>query len=143
MRSPGLMVIATILNWIAFVAALGFQFLWPWTLFGGYNPSLYGITFFLLLISALLQTLFLVRNMCITFPPPTSSGPPKKPSATRTATPPVWRTRWTKPSAPNCSTGCWRSKKKTSGTLVSSSVAAAALQPRQTASLEGDALLSL
>ena len=68
MRSPGLMVISTVLNWLAFVAALAFQFLWPWTLYGGYNPSLFVIAFFLLLVTALLQTLFLIRNMRVTFP---------------------------------------------------------------------------
>jgi hypothetical protein len=67
MRSPGLMVISTVLNWLAFVAALIFQLLWPWSLFAGYNPSLFVMTFFLLLVTALLQTVFLIRNMRVTF----------------------------------------------------------------------------
>jgi hypothetical protein len=63
------MVISTILNWLAFAAALTFQIMWPW---GAYRtesyPNLLVIAIFLLFITALLQTLFLVRNMRVTFP---------------------------------------------------------------------------
>jgi len=87
MRSPGLMVISTVLNWLAFVAALIFQLLWPWTLFGGYNPSLFVVTFFLLLVTALLQTLFLIRNMRITFSSANSAQSTEKAKRSQPARP--------------------------------------------------------
>ncbi len=67
MRSPRLMVISTILNWIAFVAALVFQIIWPWEVYRGNNPSMFVLTFILLFVTALLQTAFLFKNTEITF----------------------------------------------------------------------------
>ncbi len=70
MRSPRLMVISTVLNWLAFVAALTFQITWPWdAYYTEVNPNFLVIAIMLLFITAMLQTVFLVRNMRITFPP--------------------------------------------------------------------------
>lgn len=69
MRSPGLMVISTVLNWIAFIAALVFQTTWPWEAYRGNNPSMFVLSIILLLVTAIVQTLFLYRNMRVTFPP--------------------------------------------------------------------------
>jgi hypothetical protein len=67
MRSPGLMVISTILNWIAFIAGLVFQTTWPWEAYRGNNPSLFVLSLILLLVTAIVQTLFLYRNMQVSF----------------------------------------------------------------------------
>jgi hypothetical protein len=68
MRNPTLLLLSTICNWIAFLAALAFQLAWPWEAFRGYNPSAFVLAFLLLFITALIQTVFLLRNVQITFP---------------------------------------------------------------------------
>lgn len=78
MRNPALLLLSTICNWIAFIAALAFQLAWPWEAFRGYNPSPFVLAFLLLLMTALLQTAFLLRNVRITLHAEQSAEKPKR-----------------------------------------------------------------